>query len=57
MPVLPALAAALLLAARPAPPRHAASPREPAVDRLSRLEADLARDRKDPRGLAALAGI
>ncbi|HEX9242851.1 MAG TPA: DUF3857 domain-containing protein [Anaeromyxobacter sp.] len=57
MSVLPALAAALLLSARPAPPRHAAGPREPAADRLARLEADLARQRRDPRGVAALAGV
>src|SRR5689334_635739 len=52
MPVLPALAAALLLAARPG-----AAPREPAGERLARLEADLSRDRRDARGLAALAGV
>jgi tetratricopeptide (TPR) repeat protein len=57
MSVLPVLAAALLLAARPTPPRHGPGPRETTSDRLDRLEADLARDRRDPRGLAALAGI
>src|SRR5512146_2876657 len=52
MSALPALAAALLLAVRPA-----GGPREPAAARLARLEADLARDRRDARGIADLAGL
>ena len=52
MSALPALAAALLLAARPVE-----GPREPASDRLARVEADLARDRRDPRGIADLAAL
>jgi tetratricopeptide (TPR) repeat protein len=52
MAALPALAAALLLAAPPA-----AAPRDPTAEALSRLESDLARHGRDPRGVAALAGV
>jgi tetratricopeptide (TPR) repeat protein len=58
MPALPALAAALVLAARaPAAPRPAGLPREPASERLARLEEELARDKRDARGVADLAGV
>src|SRR5512142_3271919 len=43
---------ALPLAARPG-----SGPREPAAERLARLEKDLARDRRDARGVADLAGL
>src|SRR6266540_6445550 len=50
MPALPLLAAALLLAARPVPPAGA-------PDRLARLEAELARGRRDARAVSALADL
>ncbi len=53
MPVLPVLAAAALLLAARTP----AAPREPAGERLVKLEDDLARDRRDARGIADLAGV
>ncbi len=47
MPALPALAAALVLAAQPA----GGAARDPSRDRLEKLEAELSRDRRGPRGL------
>jgi tetratricopeptide (TPR) repeat protein len=52
MSPLAALAATLVLAARPG-----AGPRQPAAERLARLEAELSRDLRDARGIAALAGV